>query len=367
MPGIQLQQDIAERKEKTVIFVGAGASVAVGGLATVGLLPAILDWLNVNRNGDAEVSPAEADELAAFLAEHFRLYPEAPPAAVNEYPSLATVLSYLDMALDRQDSLGVNWGYERIGKIRRIFDKLLRIIVSDRPNLRADWRNLMRKLAEIGMESDPYPTIITTNYDLLLDETLIGDPLFGSMGRKGMIDYGFAPTEQQFSHSVRAGSLLKLHGSLNWRFCPNCHHMTVFRRADWGHWRGRSPVDTPVSTENMASIEGKLCRHCRGRTRSLIISPSYFKSLRNVHLASIWARAEQELRRATRVVFVGYSLPDDDLEVMYLLKRSLARLPAQQITVVDVGDEHCPVCLRYRAVLGNVQWFGLGLETWLAA
>jgi hypothetical protein len=75
------------------------------------------------------------------------------------------------------------------------------------------------------------------------------------------------------------------------------------------------------------------------------------------------------------VVFVGYSLPDDDVEVVYLLKRSLAHITnSKQITVVEycqtnlnvARDDH-PVGRRYRAIFGDVDWTAAGLDAWLAS
>jgi hypothetical protein len=76
---------------------------------------------------------------------------------------------------------------------------------------------------------------------------------------------------------------------------------------------------------------------------------------------------------AERVVFIGYSLPDDDVEVVYLLKRSLAHLDPSRISVVeysadgqDVALVDHPVGRRYRALFGdNVQWYARGLDAWL--
>ena len=66
-----------------------------------------------------------------------------------------------------------------------------------------------------------------------------------------------------------------------------------------------------------------------------MIAPTHFKDYRNPHLAQVWYEAERVLREAEKVIFVGYSLPDDDVEVVYLLKRSLAHLPPECITVVE--------------------------------
>ena len=53
-----------------------------------------------------------------------------------------------------------------------------------------------------------------------------------------------------------------------------------------------------------------------------MVPPTYFKNMSNVFLATIWNRAEQALRRAEHVIFCGYSFPDADIHIKYLLKRA---------------------------------------------
>ncbi|HYC57785.1 MAG TPA: hypothetical protein VEL28_22860 [Candidatus Binatia bacterium] len=48
----------------------------------------------------------------------------------------------------------------------------------------------------------------------------------------------------------------------------------------------------------------------------LVVAPSHLKDYRNPHLSLVWYEAQRMLRQATKVVFVGYSLPDDDVEVV---------------------------------------------------
>jgi hypothetical protein len=74
------------------------------------------------------------------------------------------------------------------------------------------------------------------------------------------------------------------------------------------------------------------------------------------------------------VVFIGYSLPDDDVEVVYLLKRSLAHITtAGEVTVVEYCRENPsipahdhPVGRRYRTLFGDVKWYAGGVDAWLA-
>jgi hypothetical protein len=59
----------------------------------------------------------------------------------------------------------------------------------------------------------------------------------------------------------------------------------------------------------------------------MIIPPTYFKMMESLQLRQIWWRAEQALMAADRIVFCGYSLPDADMHVKYLLKRAEVNRP----------------------------------------
>jgi hypothetical protein len=67
----------------------------------------------------------------------------------------------------------------------------------------------------------------------------------------------------------------------------------------------------------------------------------------------------------------GYSLPDDDVEVVYLVKRGLAHLTADRVTVVEYDMTMPPLAShtvgrRYRTLFGDgVDWHPEGLDNWL--
>jgi hypothetical protein len=121
------------------------------------------------------------------------------------------------------------------------------------------------------------------------------------------------------------------------------------------------------------TADGAKCPSCETLLRPLLIAPTHMKDYRNPHLTRVWFEAERVLRDATRVVFVGYSLPDDDVEVVYLLKRSLSRAPSPQVTVIefDKDQPHVdavdhPAGRRYRALFGpEIDWHACGLDQWL--
>jgi len=118
--------------------------------------------------------------------------------------------------------------------------------------------------------------------------------------------------------------------------------------------------------------DGSPCPVCGTKLRPLLVAPTYFKNYRNPHLSQVWYQAEQLLRSAKRAIFIGYSLPDDDVEVVYLLKRSLAHLSAPNITVVGHDEKlrglsaH-PTGQRYRALFGDgIDWHPEGMDAWIA-
>jgi hypothetical protein len=54
----------------------------------------------------------------------------------------------------------------------------------------------------------------------------------------------------------------------------------------------------------------------------LIVPPTFYKDLNNVFLSSIWNRTDVALRKVNQVIFCGYSFPDADIHIKYLLKRA---------------------------------------------
>ena len=95
-----------------------------------------------------------------------------------------------------------------------------------------------------------------------------------------------------------------------------------------------------------------------------MITPSFVKDYRNSHINRIWYQAELFLREATDAYIIGYSLPNDDLEVIHLLRRGLQHLPPKNITVV-VHNPDDSILRRYVSLFGseiNVEPFGF--EQW---
>jgi hypothetical protein len=187
----------------------------------------------------------------------------------------------------------------------------------------------------------PEDLIVTTNWDLLLDAAR--DERFGTC--QG--DYGTAGSNVRLEN-VRAHAeatrprLLKLHGSLSWRYCPRCQRLVIDPR---NHVAGDRSVDPDCE--------------CSYPYSELIVTPGFVREYRNVHLLTIWRETLSALAFADEWVFIGYSLPPDDVGIRALLLRARCiredvqqdvgrRLP--EITVVS-GPDRALVRARFRNIV----------------
>lgn len=68
------------------------------------------------------------------------------------------------------------------------------------------------------------------------------------------------------------------------------------------------------------------------KLQSNLLLPTYLKNLSNIQIKLVWQNAAIELSEATRIVFIGYSLPAADFEIRQLLARMIR--PDAEIQVV---------------------------------
>ncbi len=155
-------------------------------------------------------------------------------------------------------------------------------------------------------------TFITTNYNTLLDNAIELEALSGPRGTGSLVDYGFAglvPREAGEYAEARTFKCYKIHGSLNWLYCSACDDLHVTYASD-GVMR---LIDDPG---------GALCPTCDTSRTPIIIPPSYYKDMSNMYLEVVWNQAFRALRDADLCAFCGYSFPDADMHVKYLVKRA---------------------------------------------
>jgi hypothetical protein len=350
----------------TVVYLGAGATKACDGPLTSEILP------NILRTVPTPGSTDRIDLLQTFLSEQFNVSSASPN---EQFPALPLVMSLIDTALDRRESLHPQWDPARLSQLREgielgIFDHLEEKLYKAQTN--NHWELLQRLYPQPAE-----PCVISSNYDLIVDTAM----MFLSEARSSegrLPDYRcHIRTDFYNIEPARFGTLLKLHGSLNWLYCKTCHRLEIGASESRKYLKVLSRLVGP-SLEQSYTPDGSPCPTCQTKLRPLLVAPSHLKDYRNPHLGQVWYEAERVLRDADRVIFIGYSLPDDDVEIVYLLKRSLARAagtPPVAITVVEYDpalphqrlQDH-PIGRRYRTLFGdNLDWHPEGLNDWVNA
>ena len=111
--------------------------------------------------------------------------------------------------------------------------------------------------------------------------------------------------------------------------------------------------------------EFETCERDHALQRPLIIPPTWQKNYDNPHLAAIWLKAEELLGDTERILFVGYSLPESDVSIRYLLKKSLFRCkykPEIAVVTEKGKDESSEEYKRYRRLFGRISFESIGFE-----
>jgi len=158
-----------------------------------------------------------------------------------------------------------------------------------------------RLVAKLG----PDDTVITLNYDTLLDSALVRA---GWDRQSAIASQAANKTKWHMVKPVRDArlsrvKLLKLHGSLNW------------------YVRGPSLIWRQFSKKKPTKIlitEIPRINECNGFIRQ-IIPPIYGKFFKHDHWQDLWTTAHKELLATELLVIIGCSLVDSDFHLAALL------------------------------------------------
>ncbi|MFV0516610.1 MAG: SIR2 family protein [Aminipila sp.] len=289
--------------KKTVIFLGAGASKADGAPLQRELFKSYFEACeDKSLNDRFNIRNSKVKEL---VARYFRNFFELSDDATHEdevFPTFEEALGVLDLAIERNEKYKSELGNLYKYRTALIFSMAQAIQYKIGSTGECSQGESHTRLIEKLHERIEAGTIsfISTNYDIILDDV---------MSRQfDKVDYGFYPLEN-LEDTSRGAKLFKIHGSLNWKYCPVCKHIEAVNSKDVNIYE----IDNPGSVK---------CSYCNSDAEYIIVPPTYYKDMSNVYLANIWNNAEKLLRESNHIVFSGYSLPSADMHIKYLLKRA---------------------------------------------
>ena len=320
--------EFPERRDVVFVF-GAGASYADGAPLQKEILPIIMS----GKVPDIENSPT-GKMVSEFITDNF-----AWDAQARAYPTLETVFGFLDYFITQDEHLSSKYSNTMIRAIKEGLIKLIHFVISEKTNRQA---KVYQAFWDTIMEYNPNISILTLNYDTLLEEA------FKSIyPETGYIDYGIYFMNYEMDEKtgwVRPGrpypttgaqnpapvKIMKAHGSLNWKYCNCCNQVLL---TPWDTkinlFEGGFPgnyVPPAGSNKYQCPIDGS-------DLETLIIPPSHIKKISHPIVSQVLNQALREIRLCRKVIFVGYSFPDADVHFKALFKKSL--LSQKEIVVVN--------------------------------
>lgn len=339
---------------KCIFFLGAGFSADAGVPTQRELLPRYLHWDKSERMNKRK------SRILEFLSDIFSFEYVRPGSLDNDkntYPLLEDIFSAIDSAVMNGEYLG---GHSPSG-LREVRKNLAFGILDliDRSVKGPSSYDYIEEFAEVltdwrlnSKHNDPF-SIITTNWDIILlnrfreyHDGIITDYLseksISSLeqlkekdrGNLALVDFCL------YTHPLRDGEnhvpsfkikcmgfknikLLYLHGSPTWLYCRRCRKIfsppAYDKRKEYKKDALASvhnPEPCPRCCPNTISADGNK----DNLTLSpILIMPTYYKIVQNVHLLDVWQNAAMELQEAHRIYFIGYSLPEADYLIRNLL------------------------------------------------
>lgn len=276
--------------------------------------------------------------LRDFLRDIF------PSIATNLYPKFEEVLSIVDIAVSRGETLGKKYQEREILKVKGDLNYLIWKTLEFAKNVQSE------NLHEIFIEkclSRGDSSVISLNYDTLMDFSLEGQGFDIDYGLPFATKYG---SESEFPAVSGRISLIKLHGSLNWLYCPGCFALYRYTR---------------THLHRIFSAAPEYCTHDGTYLKGIIVPPTYLKNYMTPFLNHLWIMAGHFLSRVRKVFFIGCSFSDSDMWFKFLVTKSLLLNPVKPRIVVVNPECRGKIRRRYERLLGPVDYVRATFSDWL--
>lgn len=291
---------------ETVLILGAGASVCAG----VPVMKDFLDRADKLRIDNHVPDAKDSFDLVFTALEELQ---QTHSKATLPFDNVESVFPAFEMArlIGRLGELRTE-DVKRLpvamrSLISRTVEETARFPVrGTKVHAPIAYDNLARYLGELyGRGLLSRISIITFNYDVCLDYAAqnlsINYCLDDSAGAPGL-------------------RILKLHGSLNWGYCPGCKKVVPWTIPNF--FLGRHFADLGGVPEVRIKIGSELSkfRHCQNDAviGPYVVPPTWNKAQYHEALEPVWRAAAKELSEARNIFVCGYSLPETDQFFRYL-------------------------------------------------
>lgn len=262
------------------------------------------------------------------------------------FPPLEAVFGFLDHFILHDESLSEFYDNRTLRLIKEYLIKLIYYVVDLKTGKKSKYYQLFWEMIE---KHNNNVTILNLNYDTLLEQAF--DTLFH---KTRFIDYyipfmNYEPIDsvKKYNYWINprepikvkneaipySYKILKLHGSLNWKYCNCCNQVLLTpwdRKIDLnkGVFLGYTYPDNK-EYEYFCPLDNT-------EFNTLILPPSNIKTLTHPIITQLFAEAAREIRKAKKIVFIGYSLSHTDIHIKALFRKNIN--PNSKIVVINTKN-----------------------------
>jgi len=308
---------------RTVYIFGAGASAAEGAPVVHNFLRSAFRYFKIES--------CEADlEIVWEFLEYFygKRVKINSVEDLDRYPAIDEIFNLVDWYLLNNQAFSVRFTRPRLYHLKKALVKLISMTLDKSlPSYNGIHQSFVNRVLN---NDEELPAFISLNYDLVLDRAI------RAAGREP--EYGFYGSHGKHPELKAGIPLYKLHGSLNWSFCPLCGEIS----------QHEDKVAHLLFKENNSVT----CLNCGSdNAQAVIIAPTLYKSHKINRLQNIWESSAGAVNCSDCLAFIGYSLDASETSIIALVKRALnAPEKKRKIIVVNPNEE---ACMRYRQFFGN--------------
>lgn len=335
---------------KTVFILGAGASCEYG-------LPLISNFLDKSKE---LYERTEASEYK----KHYKVVNQAianlqnvnSKSFINIY-NIEEVFSAFEMGrlINKLPGISSKEEIEQIvlstkRLIYETLDKSTALMIpsrSDPPDAYIGYKRLVEFINEQNMKNINACSVITFNYDLLLD--------YAFYKQKLRVNYCLNEVNEDKENHVK---LIKLHGSLNWFIQENekkdvvpLYLDDIFE--DTKYYLNIGGEDKTFYIDPIKWLSGKHFKY-NGKNiipEPILVPPTFNKMEKNKEIINVWRQASLELTKAENILICGYSHPETDIFFKYLFALGISG--DSIIKNFVVYDPNKEIEEKYRNILGR--------------
>jgi len=273
---------------KTVFILGAGASIS----HSKGNFPSYNDFFSKARTLNL-LNDKNSDDKN--LIDYINKVMKTDILSEKSQVDIERLMTFMDIEIENNADRESYQVYKK--RLLEIIIMLFEELSKNLKTKKGDYNDFIENIEDNH-------TVITFNWDLLLDKILGGKKQYENLNDLILSEMDLITFNKPINSELLSnnGYYLKLHGSINWQYCSN-NNCDAYNK--------------------ILISEGNVCGRCFKHFNRLIIPPIINKQYKTYpFIEKLWTLARIQLDAVQEVVIWGYRLPPTDFYSNWLLSKA---------------------------------------------